>query len=175
MMGLPPGTTTTSSGVDRDAARAAHIVGDGFAQLRQPRRGAVVRPAAAQRIHRCFHNVRRSRRSPARRSPDERCSSPLALQRLSLAQNFKCRLRAQPRHAPRQKQFVLHYLRCHCVCAPIPCPVRRRSMPAQKLAGSQAGWDYTPGSKSQNVMAVSLHNAGIVAICTAKLVFPDTQ
>jgi hypothetical protein len=35
-------------------------------------------------------------------------------------------------------------------------PGPAQSTPAQKLAGSQAGWHYTPGSKSQNVMAVSL-------------------
>jgi hypothetical protein len=29
-------------------------------------------------------------------------------------------------------------------------------MPTQKLAGFQAGWHYTSGLKSQNVMAVSL-------------------
>ena len=50
MIGLPPGVTTTISGVACAPRRRVRVLGDGLAQLRKARRGPVVRGAALERV-----------------------------------------------------------------------------------------------------------------------------
>ena len=76
MIGLPPGTTTTSSGDTLVWRVAANLVGNRLAQFRHPRAWSVVREARGavrpRRRPRCW----RACRNQARRSQGARCLVP---------------------------------------------------------------------------------------------------
>jgi len=57
MTGLPPGTTTTSSGRNRNAARPTDVARYSLAELRQSGRRPVVRPSLAEGADGGIHDV----------------------------------------------------------------------------------------------------------------------
>ena len=104
--GLSAGDNHHFIGRDRDAARAAYVIGNGLAQSGQAGGGTVMGPALVQRIHGRFHHV--GWRVEIGLS-DLQVNDALALgfERLGLVQNFKGSFRAQPGHAAGEAQFVL--------------------------------------------------------------------
>ena len=98
MMGLPPGTTTTSSERELHAARLGNIVGNGLAQVGQAGRRSVVRITQVQRVNGRFHDVLgRVEIGLADFEMDDVLA--LLLQGAGTDQNFKSGLGAKTRHA----------------------------------------------------------------------------
>ena len=106
MMGLPPGTTTTSSGRDLDVAAGGDFIGNGLPQLGQARRRPVMRVAVMQGVAGRFDDVRRSVEIGLADFQVNNVSA-LLFQGARLYQNFKGGFRAQARHAARQAKFCL--------------------------------------------------------------------
>ena len=106
MIGLPPGTTTTSSGVTLMPRELETSCGDGLAQFRQSGGGAVMGVAFAQRVDTGFDDVGgRVHVGLADFEMDNVSSLPL--EGAGANQHLEGGFRSQPRHALGQAQFGL--------------------------------------------------------------------
>ena len=106
MIGLPPGTTTTSSGDTLVLRLAADFIRNCLTQFGQSRTRTVVCIAVVQGVHCRIDDVRRSIEIGLANFQVNDISA-LCFQGSRLYQNFKGSFRAQPRHALGQTQFSM--------------------------------------------------------------------
>ena len=146
-MGLPPGTTTTSSGWMATPWVRLTRTAMASRSSGRPGRGNVVRPSAAQRVHGRFHNVLRGVEVGLANLQMHDVSA-LALERLRFAEDFKGCLRTQALHAARQNQLVSDHLHCHCECSN-PLPGRGATGSVSELPAPQPDGIILPGKPAK--------------------------
>ena len=124
MMGLPPGTMTTSSGVTFTRRGLTDVLSDGLAQLRQARRRSVVRKAFVKGVTSRVDNVARGIEIGLSDLEMDDVAA-LCLERSRLHQYFEGGLGAETRHSFGEAQFALyHHTRLVIAAALLPATAK---------------------------------------------------